>query len=81
MAIEAALNRSAQHASKVCYLSHAIHRADTIESVFLLAQPVINEVGRSSPQALQAVKLLAQYFGKKLDTVSLQSADSYTVIQ
>lgn len=28
---------------------------------------VINEVERSSPQALQAVKLLAQYLGKKLD--------------
>lgn len=35
-----------------------------------LPKLVINEVERSSPQALQAVKLLAQYLGKKLDKVS-----------
>ena len=32
-------------------------------------QLVINEVSDSSPQALQAVKLLAQYFGEKIDKV------------
>ena len=38
----------------------------------MLTQPVINEVGRASPQALQAVKLLAQYYGRKLDKVGSQ---------
>ena len=33
------------------------------------SQLVINEVSESSPQALQAVKLLAQYFGEKIDKV------------
>ena len=32
-------------------------------------QLVINEISSSAPQALQAVKLLAQYHGKKLPTV------------
>ena len=35
----------------------------------LLLQLVINEISSSAPQALQAVKLLAQYHGKKLSTV------------
>ena len=36
-----------------------------------VVQLVINEVDRSSPQALQAVKLLAQYLGKKVGKVGL----------
>ena len=38
-----------------------------------LVQIVISEVSSSSPQALQAVKLLAQYFGSKEDKVQNQS--------
>ncbi len=33
-------------------------------------QLVINEVSESSAQALQAVKLLAQYLGDKIDKVA-----------
>ena len=37
-----------------------------------MAQLVTNEVTANSPQSLQAVKLLAQYLGSKLDKVSVQ---------
>lgn len=37
-------------------------------------QLVINEVTKSSPQALTAVKLLAQYQGGKLDKVGAFSS-------
>lgn len=37
-------------------------------------QLVINEISSSAPQALQAVKLLAQYQGSKLPKVRMGSA-------
>ena len=39
-----------------------------------LPQLVINEVDDSSPQTLQAVKLLAQYHGKKVPKVQPSAA-------
>ena len=42
--------------------------------IYLLMQIVISEVSSSSPQALQAVKLLAQYFGSKEDKVQNQGS-------
>ena len=37
-------------------------------------QLVINEVSGNSPMALQAVKLLAEFQGRKLSTVSFSQA-------
>lgn len=46
----------------MCELAHLTHDPAR-------AQLVINEVSESSAQALQAVKLLAQYLGDKVDKV------------
>lgn len=48
--------------------------ADTLVKL----QLVINEVSESSAQALQAVKLLAQYLGDKIDKVAPLEPASFT---